>query len=97
MSETAAPPAPPPPVEAPARSRRPTAKGEREPCVGLPVQFHNGQEVLPAFLQRQSRTEPALWDLKISLAGAGTLVTRAGVKFSASGPLPGCWNFIPGL
>lgn len=79
-------------TESPAKKA--AKKADRKACVGLPVQFHNGSEVLPAFLQRQSITSPDLWDVKVSLSGAGTLVTRSAVKHSEE-PAPGCWSYLP--
>lgn len=70
--------------------------GKRQPCVGLPVQFSYGSagEIIPGVLQRQNRTDPSLWDVRIWLNGAHTYVTRAAVKYSET-PAPGCWSFLP--
>jgi hypothetical protein len=84
--EPAAAPSPPPagsPAPSPARA-----------CVGLPVQYHDGREVIPGVLQRRSIVNPDVWDVKVSLHGAGTAVTRAAVRHSEK-PAPGCWSFLP--
>ncbi len=64
------------------------------PCVGLPVQFHTLTETLPGWLQRQSLTDPDLWDVKVSLNGPGMLVLRSAVRQSDE-PKPGCWTMLP--
>jgi hypothetical protein len=91
---TAPPPAAPTPPPAPPRPA-PVDCGGRAPCVGLPVQFHNGAEgVIPGVLQSKQRTED-LWNVKISLNGAGVTVTRTAVPYSPE-PKHGCWSFLPG-
>lgn len=63
--------------------------------VGLPVQFMNLEgELLPARLQRASRINPSLWDVKISLNGSSIEPTRYNVPHSDT-PKKGYWNFIP--
>lgn len=64
-------------------------------CVGLPVQFQNERETLPGLLQRQSITNPNLWDVKVSLSGAAVMVTRSAVRYSPE-LRPGCWSLLPG-
>ena len=67
----------------------------RQPCVGLPVQYHTPQGPIPGVLQRQSIADKSLWDVKISLSGASVMVLRSGVRF-AEAPTLGCWTFLPG-
>lgn len=67
-----------------------------EPCVGLPVQYHQHNEVLPAVLQRRGITNPDLWDLKVSLNGATSQTTRSAVPFSETAKV-GHWTFLPGF
>lgn len=69
--------------------------GVRQPCVGLPVQYHTDNEVLPGLLQRQSKADPALWDVRLFLGGPSLPVLRVGVKHSDE-PKAGCWTFLPG-
>lgn len=65
--------------------------------VGWPVQFcEDDGTLIPATLQRRSRTNGNLWDLKLSLNGAMVQSSRSAVAFSGE-PKPGCWNFLPGL
>ena len=84
--EDAAPPEPEPQPEQPAPG-----------VVGWPVQFtEDSGQIIPAVLQRRSIIHPAQWDVKISLVGAATWITRGAVRFSET-PKPGYWNFIPGM
>ena len=63
-------------------------------CVGVPVQYSNEQEIIPAVLQRLGKD--SLWDVKIAQRGAAVFSTRMQVPFSPDGPKPGHWNFLPG-
>ncbi len=65
----------------------------RKPCVGLPVQYCQGDEVIPGVLQRQSRLGAHLWDVKVSPGGMTILITRAAVPFSET-PKSGHWSFL---
>lgn len=78
--------------EAPVRRR--SARKTSPGCVGLPVQYCDGTDVVPAVLQRRSLTQPDLWDVRVFVTGAMTSVVRSGVKYSAT-PRPGHWNHLP--
>lgn len=79
------------------RFERPVRVATTPGVIGWPVQFTNNDgTVVPASLQRRTITNPDLWDVKISIAGAQMPLIRGGVHYSPE-PRPGCWNFIPGL
>lgn len=67
----------------------------RKPWIGCPVQFCGDDgSVVPGVLQRESLTEPGIFDVKISPHGAALWVTRYAVRRSEK-PTPGCWSFGP--
>lgn len=92
MSDTAT-------LEAPKKKQRltgmPPLSSGPAPCVGLPVQYHTRTETLPAILQRQSKADPSLWDVKVFLSGASIPVLRVGV-LQADEVKVGCWSLLPG-
>lgn len=64
-------------------------------CVGLPVQFCLREgELTPGVLQRQSKSSPSLWDVKIDLGASNVSSMRHGAPYSKT-PKPGHWNFLP--
>lgn len=69
-------------------------QAERVPCVGLPVQYGTQDGPIPAILQRPSRVDPDLWDVRIFPNGSALSVIRAGVRH-AEECQSGHWNFLP--
>ena len=63
--------------------------------VGLPIQFcnHDG-EVVPAVLQRLSRTDKRMWDVRYFPGGASVVSPCRAAPYSET-PKIGHWNFIP--
>lgn len=100
MSDTAT--MDPPARPKPARSAKPLETSQasapvagRTPCVGLPVQYHTQTEILPGMLQRQSKADPNVWDVRVFLGGPSVPVLRIGVKQSDEAKA-GCWTLLPG-
>ena len=73
-----------------------TKRAKTVGCIGLPVQYHTGTDLLPATLYRRTNNGgPDCWDLKYTPAGSTNPARRYNVRH-ADRPTPGCWNFLPG-
>jgi hypothetical protein len=89
----AAKPAAKPTPEAP---EAPAAFTGPAPCVGLPVQFFDGNRIIAATLVRENLTQPGAWDLRTFVMGAGMTSQRSAVRQSEE-PKAGHWNHLPAL